>query len=108
MLFAKKYFEQGAWILALLCMYFLHVADSLPSLCVFKLIGLAGCPGCGLGHAIHYTLHFNFVAAFHEHLLGIPATGAMLWQIFEPFFQTSKNQRYHGPISVNDAKRHSA
>ena len=45
-----------------------------PSLCFFKFIGFSHCPGCGIGRAIHETLHLNFVAAYNYHILGIPAT----------------------------------
>lgn len=81
----NKYFEQACWALALLSLFFMDTSKLLPSFCVFKFIGFKSCLGCGIGHSIHSVLHLNFSESFKEHVLGIPATIAILYQIFKPF-----------------------
>lgn len=44
-------------------------APSLLDLCVFKAIGLPGCPGCGLGHAMGYLFRGEWVLAVESHWL---------------------------------------
>lgn len=83
-----KYFEQIIWLLALGFLFFMDVEGSSASLCVFKGIGFNSCPGCGIGHAIHYALHLNFSQSFNEHILGIPATLGILYSILKPFIST--------------------
>jgi len=42
-------------------------APSVIDLCVFKAIGLPGCPGCGLGHAIGYLFRAEWHLAIQSH-----------------------------------------
>ncbi|HPH84853.1 MAG TPA: DUF2752 domain-containing protein [Ferruginibacter sp.] len=74
-----------------------------PSLCFFKWIGFSSCPGCGIGHAIHHALHFEFDLSWQEHVLGIPATVILLMQIAKPFFKY-KIQMY-GSANAHDVER---
>ncbi len=67
-----KNIELLFWIAALTALFFLRVDIPQTSLCFFSLIGLQECPGCGIGHAIHYALRFDFEASFHHHVMGIP------------------------------------
>ena len=69
------------WVTAIGLLYFMDTDPSQPSLCVFRLIGFNSCPGCGLGHSIHYALHLSFAQSIHEHLLGIPAILIILFRI---------------------------
>ncbi|WP_225860270.1 DUF2752 domain-containing protein [Chitinophaga pendula] len=53
----------------------MHPASSSHhSLCLLRQTGISWCPGCGLGHSIHFFLHGNWNAAFHYHWLGPFAT----------------------------------
>lgn len=80
-LFIKSNLELVIWITALVCLYFLNVDGQ--SLCIFRFAGISWCPGCGLGHAIHAALHFQFVASFNEHPFGIPALLIIAHRIFQ-------------------------
>lgn len=68
----KQHVELLFWIVALTVLFFLPEQKTGSSLCVFSLLGFGDCPGCGIGHAIHYALHFDFATAYHFHIMGIP------------------------------------
>lgn len=59
------------WLAALAALFFLPVHRSATSLCIFSLLGFGHCPGCGIGHAMHYAMHLQFARSFQEHPLGI-------------------------------------
>lgn len=69
--FIKSNFELGFWLAGLLVLFKMNVNDQ--SLCFFRVLGIAWCPGCGLGHAINAALHLDFATSLKEHLFGIPA-----------------------------------
>ncbi|MGJ7031838.1 DUF2752 domain-containing protein [Niabella hirudinis] len=92
-LFIIKYGEAFTWTGALILLFFMNTNSSF-SLCPFKALGISWCPGCGIGHSIHYTLHLNFGAAWKEHPLGIPATAALIWQIIKSLPTTNKYNNY--------------
>lgn len=77
----KPRLELVCWSGALILLFFMPVESAEPSLCLFRFIGFNSCPGCGIGHAIHYALHFDLVASFHEHLFGLPAVLIILYRI---------------------------
>ncbi len=104
--FIKKYFEQIAWAIALCFLYLMDTSPAAASFCIFKWIGFESCMGCGIGHSIHQALHFNFAQAYQEHMMGIPATGLLILQLFKPFFKNKTKYNYHGPTIAYDAKRH--
>ncbi|HEY1113578.1 MAG TPA: DUF2752 domain-containing protein [Chitinophagaceae bacterium] len=83
-----KYREQLIWLSALVVLFFLE--EGGPSLCLFKFAGLSSCPGCGLGHAIHYALHGAFRQSLEAHLLGVPATAFLLYSVIRPFIPPHK------------------
>ena len=68
----RHHFDLLFWIAALIILFFLPEGKSESSLCVFTLLGFGHCPGCGIGHAIHYALHLNLPASFTHHPMGIP------------------------------------
>jgi len=108
MTYLKKYMEQIIWTLALVFLFFMDTTVNAPSFCLFKAIGFHFCPGCGIGHAIHYALHFNFVQSFHAHILGIPATFGILYTILKPIF-TLKQSLHNGRTkNVFDVSRNTA
>lgn len=79
----KQYAELMIWSTALTLLFLIHPESSGSSLCVFRYIGFASCPGCGLGHSIHYAMHFEFLQSIHAHLFGIPAVLIILHRIIQ-------------------------
>ena len=63
--------ELLGWLSAVVLLFFLPEDTSATSLCVFSLLGLGHCPGCGIGHAVHYALHLKFAVSVQHHPLGI-------------------------------------
>lgn len=85
----KKYFEAFFWIAALLSLAFMNISGNHFSFCPFRFITGSFCPGCGLGHAIHFAFQGNFIASFHAHPMGIPAIAILLYRIIVIFKQKS-------------------
>jgi hypothetical protein len=98
--FFQKYSQQICWLLALIFLFFMDATNDAPSFCLFKLAGFSSCPGCGIGHAIHHTLHLRFSESFGAHPLGIPATIGILCQLILSFIQTQKSR--HLPWTNNN------
>ncbi|MFV0605804.1 MAG: DUF2752 domain-containing protein [Niabella sp.] len=92
--FLKKYRETIVWASALVLLFFMDPGGHSGSLCILKNIGVNWCPGCGLGHAIHYALHLNFTQSVQEHILGIPATVIIMYQTIKSFYITHKTIQY--------------
>ncbi|WP_161596868.1 DUF2752 domain-containing protein [Chitinophaga vietnamensis] len=69
--------ELIAWPSGLLLLFFLRPDEKAPSLCLLKQAGIPFCPGCGLGHGIHYFLHGQWREAIHHHWLA-PVVAIML------------------------------
>ncbi|NCI45414.1 DUF2752 domain-containing protein [Sediminibacterium sp. WSJ-3] len=57
----------------MLLLYFLPEKQARISFCPSVLTGLGPCPGCGIGRAIHYALHFEWGQSWQNHMMGIPA-----------------------------------
>ncbi|MEO8820465.1 MAG: DUF2752 domain-containing protein [Ginsengibacter sp.] len=80
----RKYFELSAWIAGLLLLAFMTpTTDTHYSFCIFKLMGINFCPGCGLGHSICYLFHGDFRASFNAHPLGLFALIVILARIYK-------------------------
>jgi hypothetical protein len=47
----------------------LHTLDTLPSVCLIKLITGHECPGCGMTHAVLNVIHLQFTNAFNYNKL---------------------------------------
>jgi hypothetical protein len=74
--------EATVWIAGLLALASADpTAPPLIDLCVFKALGAAFCPGCGLGHAIAWLARGEVVASFQAHPLGIPAVAVLLHHV---------------------------
>jgi hypothetical protein len=100
----KRYFPGFCWATALTLLYFLHPAENAMSFCLLSHLGISICPGCGIGHAIHYALHFQFRESFHAHLLGIPATIGIAYLSIKPFLITNKMYAtYEHATNAHDA-----
>ena len=94
-----KYSELTFWILALMLLAVMKpTTDPHYSFCIFKIIGLKFCPGCGLGHSISYLFHGDMQASFAAHPLGIFAVIIILARINKLLqlhvFQKTKNNKY--------------
>ncbi|NTS39566.1 DUF2752 domain-containing protein [Flavisolibacter sp. BT320] len=94
----RHFAEPVIWTLALLLLFFLEPSAQSISFCLFKFIGFDACFGCGIGHAIHYVLHFQFRQSFQEHVLGVPATLGILYTILKSFI-SAKKPLLHGPAT---------
>ena len=77
----QQYFELLFWITALVLLFFMQVNPSAPTLCIFRWLNIGHCPGCGIGHAIHYALHLQPAISFQQHPLGIAAVLIILNRI---------------------------
>lgn len=67
----KNHFELIGWLTAMIVLFFLPEKTDQASLCIFSLVGFDHCPGCGMGHAIHYALRGRLAVSFDYHPLGI-------------------------------------
>ncbi len=51
--------------------------------CLFSLVGIDNCPGCGLGKSISMIFHGDFTGSFNSHPLGIPALILIIKRIYQ-------------------------
>ena len=77
-----KLFETGFWLIALILLFFLPEGEGHYSLCPLNALGFLWCPGCGIGHALHHAMHFQFIESFKAHFFGLPALGIICFRIF--------------------------
>ena len=103
-----KYFEQIVWTIALVLLFFMDTTGEATSVCVFKFAGFNSCWGCGIGHAIHDVLHLNFLQSLNAHILGIPATIGILYNIFKPIISPKKPINNDSGRNVYDVAGNSA
>ncbi len=81
--FINKYFEILFWITALTLPAIMSPGNSTHySLCIFKLLGIDFCPGCGLAHSISFLFHGDIYSSFKAHPFGIFAVLIILKRIF--------------------------
>lgn len=78
-----SYSELIFWVCALVFLYLNPVSNDHFTLCPFSASGIAWCPGCGLGHSIHFYLHFDFAKGWEEHYLGAFAIFIILYRIVQ-------------------------
>jgi len=68
--------------------------------CLFSLVGIDNCPGCGLGKSISMIFHGDFASSFNAHPLGIPAIVLILKRIYKliknKIYLTKKMEVYSG------------
>lgn len=104
----RQLVEPAIWLTALVLLFFMDTSKDSASFCLFKMAGFHSCPGCGIGHAMHDALHFDFVRSFHEHILGIPAVLIILYTTIKSLY-TLKPHKSHGSTKIiYDASRHAA
>jgi len=81
-----KYFELIFWVASLALLGLMSPgSDPHFSLCIFRMLEINFCPGCGLGHSISYLFHGNIQASFSSHPLGIFAVIIILFRIYKLF-----------------------
>lgn len=92
--FAWQRLELLFWTGSLTALFFMPVSGQHFSLCVLSALGFSWCPGCGLGHSVHYYLHLDFARGWHEHYLGAFALIVILYRIFQllPFHFNTKSK----------------
>jgi hypothetical protein len=95
----QRYFEIAFWITALVLLALMNPGTDIHySFCIFKLMGIHFCPGCGIGHSISFLFHGNINASLSAHPLGIFALAVITFRIYKlfslHFLSTSKNNIY--------------
>jgi hypothetical protein len=86
----RKYLELLFWIAALIVLFMLREGSAETSICPVSLLGFGHCPGCGIGHAIHYALRLHFSDSFRHHPFGIPAVIIIFMRIYRLLHQTNR------------------
>lgn len=71
------------WPLGLTLLYIMNPEAKAGSLCILKQMGIPFCPGCGLGHGIHYFLHGQWSAAIEHHWLSPVVVVVLLYRILQ-------------------------
>lgn len=104
-IYMRQYVELSVWTAALLVLFFMNPSKDSTSFCIFKLFGFKSCFGCGIGHAIHHALHFNFKQSIQEHIMGIPATLGLLYQIVQSLYYLINTNKNGSTTNVHDAAR---
>lgn len=78
------------------------------SLCLFSLLGIDFCPGCGLGHSIALLFRLRIWESVCTHPLGIPAVVILLHRSYSlllyPFITIQKSNHHepHFQLSARD------
>jgi hypothetical protein len=80
-IFIAGNFEMLFWASALVALFFMPAAHAGPTFCPLHWLGFKYCPGCGIGHAIHYALHFEWKKSFQSHPAGIPGVIIILLRV---------------------------
>ena len=80
--FFHKYFELTAWLTALIYLALIDPAAKHFSWCVFNLLGITWCPGCGIGHSVSFLMHGDFQKSFDSHYLGFFALAVIVHRIY--------------------------
>lgn len=83
--YLKKYdYEAIFWLAAMAYLTFINpYTPKHLDFCLFSLVGIENCPGCGLGKSISMIFHGDFVASFNAHPLGLPALALILKRIYK-------------------------
>lgn len=86
-----QHMELLFWLTALVLLFFLPVQKTENTLCLFSLLGIGQCPGCGLGHAVCYALHLHPIQSFQHHPMGIFAVLVIFMRIRQLIHHKNKN-----------------
>jgi hypothetical protein len=93
----RSHVELLFWVIALFILFCLPENTTDTSLCIFSLFGFGHCPGCGIGHAMHYALRLKFTLSVHHHPLGI--FGVLI--IFIRIKQLLNTKKYTNETKLN-------
>ena len=66
---------------ALVALYFANIHGSQYLLCPLKALKISFCPGCGLGHSLHFIMHGHFKLAWQAHPIGFFAFPVIIYRI---------------------------
>ena len=78
----RLFAEAGVWTAGLLAVAIANPeAPALIEACLFKAVGFAFCPGCGLGHSVGYLARGEFFLSFQSHPLAIFVVITLLYKI---------------------------
>ena len=64
------------------------------SLCPLNQLGVAWCPGCGLGRSIGHLMNGDFTASWEKHPLAAFGIIVILYRIFELIKHLKKSPNY--------------
>jgi hypothetical protein len=85
--------ESMFWILALISLLLLSGDISTGSICLWSMIGIDFCPGCGIGRSVGLLLRGDIHASLQAHWLGIPALLAISFRLIQLFNLISQNHK---------------
>ncbi len=99
--FKKIDIEAVFWLVAFAYLAFINpYSPKHLEFCLFSLVGIENCPGCGLGKSISMIFHGDFVGSFNAHPLGIPAILLIVKRIYRlvknKIYLTKKMEVYSG------------
>lgn len=94
-------FEAVFWLSAFAYLTFINpYTPKHLNFCLFSLVGIENCPGCGLGKSISMIFHGDIAGSFDAHSLGIPAIILILKRIYKlirnKIYLTKKMEIYSG------------
>ena len=79
---ANRNLEAIMWSIALLYLMFINPYElNHFSFCLFNLMGIDFCPGCGIGRSISMIYHGDILGSLKMHPLGIFALGVIFYRI---------------------------
>jgi hypothetical protein len=85
--------ESLFWMLSLITLLILSGWEKTPGFCLWQMMGIDFCPGCGIGRAIGLLLRGDFQSSFQAHWLGIPALLTIAYRIFQLIHQLHPNPK---------------
>ena len=81
--FRRAHLEAYFWLTALISTALTTPThDTHFTLCIFKLLGIDFCPGCGLGHSVIFLFHGDFKDSWNAHPFAILAVAVLMHRIF--------------------------
>ncbi len=83
----QNHFELLFFTFSIFALFFMPEKHSGESFCLFRQMGFSFCPGCGIGHSIHYALRGEFQTSFKYHPLGIVAVIIIFMRIKQLLFK---------------------
>lgn len=93
-----RFSEPAIWSVALLLLWLTYPAgDEGITLCIFHHIGVAWCPGCGIGRSMAHLMHGNFAASLQAHWFGLPALIIIGFRSIKVTMSLTTNPGNHAP-----------